>query len=81
MAGLTKQRMTIQLNIAQSDNNPSVFLWTILPEHINDLKKSTSGGTVVTVIFPKGEQVTLSVTQDIELIKQAIELCRQSDNF
>lgn len=79
MADITKQRITIQLNVVKNDVDPSVFLWTVLPEHIIDLNKSTSGVTVVTVLLPKGQQVTLSVTQDIDQIKQAIEICKQTD--
>ena len=81
MSDITKQRMTIQLNVAQNDGDPSIFLWSVLPEHIIDLRKSTSGGTDVTVKLPNGEQVTHSVTQDIDQIKRAIEICKKTDDL
>lgn len=81
MADITKQRMAIQLNVAQNDGDSSIFLWTVLPEHIINLNKATSGGTDVTVVLPKGEQVTHSVTQDIDQIKRAIEICKRADGL
>lgn len=81
MSDLTKQRITIQLNVSKNDVDSSIFLWPVLPEHIIDLNKSTSGGTDVTVVLPKGEQVTLTVTQDIDQIKRAIEICKQTDGL
>lgn len=81
MENLTKKRITIQLNVAQNDSNPSIFLWTVLPEHIIDLSQSDSGGTDVTVALPKGDKATLSVTQHLDQIKQAIEICKQTDTL
>lgn len=79
MENLTKQRTAIQLNVAQNDNNPSIFLWTVLPEHIIGLSQSDSGGTDVIVALPKGDKVILSVTQHLDQIEQAIEICKQTD--
>ena len=81
MENLSKKRMAIQLNVARNDNNPSIFLWTILPEHIISLRQSISGGTDVTVVLTNGEKTTLTVIQKVEQIKNAIEKCKQTDGF
>ena len=78
---LTKKRMAIQLNVVQNDSNPTIFLWTVLPEHIIHLSQSGSGRTDVTVALPKGEKVTVPVTQKLEQIKKAIEICKQADGL
>ncbi|MCK4818455.1 hypothetical protein KA005_21980 [bacterium] len=81
MHNLTKLRTTIQLNVSQEDGDPSIFVWTILPEYVTDLSQSESGGTDVTVLLPNGEKATLTVTQDLDLIKKAIEICKQKDGL
>jgi hypothetical protein len=81
MENLIKKRMAIQLNVAQNDGNSSIFFWTLLPEHIIDLNQSDSGGTDVTVELTKGDKVTLPVTQKLDMIKKAIEICKQTDGL
>ena len=81
MGNLSRNRTAIQLNVARNDNNPSIFLWTILPEHIIELSPSSSGGTDVITALPNGEKVTTTVTQKIEQIKKVIEICKKTDGL
>lgn len=81
MEELTKKRTAIQLNVAQNDGDSGIFLWTVLPEYIIDLRQSDSGGTDVTVALSKTDKVTLPVAQKIEQIKKAIEICKQTDGL
>ena len=58
---------------------PTIFLWSILPESIQDIQALDSGGASVTVKLPNGDSITQSVVESKEKIEMMIAKCLQLD--
>jgi hypothetical protein len=61
------------------DEEPTIFLWPILPESIQDIKTLDSGGASVTIKLPNGDFITHSVVESKEIIEMKIAKCQQLD--
>jgi len=61
------------------DEDPTIFLWPILPESIEDIQVLDSGGSSITVKLPNGDSITQSVVESKEKIEMMIAKCQQLD--
>ncbi len=61
------------------DEEPTIFLWPILPESVQDIQVLDSGGASVTVKLWNGDSITQSVMESKEKIEMMIAKCRQLD--
>jgi hypothetical protein len=60
-------------------SEPTIFLWPIIPESIQDLEALDSGGAKVTVRLPDGNTITYAVVESKEEIERRIAECRKLD--
>ncbi len=61
------------------DERPTIFLWPILPESIQDIQALDTGVASVTVKLPNGDSITQSVVGSKEKIEMMIAKCQQLD--
>ncbi len=61
------------------EEEPTIFLWHIIPESIQDIQAIDSGGASVTVKLPNSDSITHSVVESKEKIEMMIAKCQQLD--
>jgi hypothetical protein len=61
------------------DEGPTIFLWPILPESIQNIQALDSGGASVTVKLSNSDSITQAVVESKEKIEMLIARCQQLD--
>ena len=67
-----------RLRVAGEDE-PTIFLWSIMPEGIQDVQALDSGGAKLTVKLPDGNTITHAVVESKEEIEGRIAKCKELD--
>jgi len=69
-----------KLNVSLVDGKPSIFILSVIPEHIIGLDSAEPSGANVTLKEADGKTVQLHVTQSVEEVKYMMEKCTELDN-